>query len=110
MGDAEGVVDVGVVAVDQLLDEGRVVRRSSPGSNRRFSSSSTWGARRASSSRTGPRSHWASGRPVGPAQMGAGGDRGPLGQEVLEGGQGGPDAEVVGDHGRLARARVGAAR
>ena len=39
--DAEGVVDIGVVAINQFLDELRVVP-SSPGSNRRFSISSTW--------------------------------------------------------------------
>ncbi len=64
VGDAEGVVDVGVVPVDQLLDEGGSLAVS-PGSKRRFSMSSTWGASRASSSRTGPRSQRASGAPSG---------------------------------------------
>ena len=65
VGDPEGVVDVGVVAVDQLLDEG--LGRSAPRRDRTGGSpcSSTWGASRDSSSRTGPRSHRVSGAPSG---------------------------------------------
>jgi hypothetical protein len=41
----------------------------------------------------------------GTAQVGAGGDLGPPGQQVLEGGEGGPDAEVVGHRKRVVGAR-----
>ena len=103
MRDAEGVVDVGVVVVDQLLHEGRVVGRLA-GSKRRFSRSSTWGASRASSSRTGPRSS-GDPEPPGSPEVGAAGDTGPTVAQVLDGGEGGVDPEVVGHLGWTRRAR-----
>ncbi len=74
MGGAEGVVDVEVVAVDQLVDEGGSLP-SSPGSKRRFSSSSTPGA--SSASRSPDRLHRVLrvGLALGPAEVGARGDR-----------------------------------
>ena len=61
---AEGVVDVAVDALDEPLDE-RSSLASSPGSKRRFSSSSTPGASSASAPRTGSIEYFGSGLPFG---------------------------------------------
>ena len=67
---AEGVVHVGVEAVDEPRDEGRVVGLL-PGSNRRFSSSSTPGASSASRARIGATEYAVVGRALRPAEVGA---------------------------------------
>ena len=101
VGDAEGVVHVGVVAVDQFVHEGRIVAllaRVEPQVLEQFDLGSQ------------PR-ELVTDRPQVPAgvrcavraaQVGAGGDRRPPFEQVVEGGKGSPDAEVVGDRRRLA--------
>ena len=104
MGDTERIVDVGVVPVDELLDERGVVvllarvepevfeeldLRSQSGQLLPYRSEVPAGVR----------------RPLGPAQMGACGDAGTVLDEIVQRRQGGTDPEVVGDGERVVGTR-----
>ena len=93
---AERVVDVGVDALDQRRHEGRVVAVS-PGSKRRFSSSSTPGASSARRARIGATEYFGSGAPFGRPRWVAVTTVAPRSLQPVDRRQGGADAEVVGD-------------
>ena len=89
MGDPEGVVDVGVVPVDQLLDEVGVVALFT-GVEPQVLQQLDLGRQAGQLLADRAEVPLGVGRALGPAQMGAGGDPGPSGQQVLEGGDGRP--------------------
>ena len=105
VGDAEGVVDVGVVPVDQLLDERRVVlllARVEAEVLEQLDLGGQPGQLLADRAQVPADVRGA----AGPAEVGAGGDLGAVLEQVVQGGQGRPDAEVVGDR-RTARPAQG---
>ena len=100
---AEGVVDVGVEARRSASATKAGSLPSSPGSNRRFSSSSTPGASSASRARTGVDGVLRVRLPLGPAEVRAGDDRRALLLQPPQRRHRGADAEVVGDAAVLER-------
>ena len=94
---AEGVVHVEVLALDQPVCTKAGSLAVSPGSKRRFSSSSTPGASSARRPRTGSIEYVGSGAPLGRPRWVQAVTVAPRSVQPLDGGQRGADAQVVGD-------------